>query len=324
MGFRKYIGIFFFFTLITSTVFGYVPENSRQGFSPISAESQPGQARGDEELHQGSGQESTTFASGSMFGFDHDGWWYGRHFAKVLTPFLFQGRRWDGFSNTYNHRWRQYAPKYGRWISRDPISFEGGLNLYAYVNNNPLAFTDPFGLSIAQAIQLLERNPELSSYKDLLILANQKIQFRKIREIARNLIETPAVRFLISDDDLINIYAEIMNDSSYLSSMQISPIPAFVNDKETFDSWLEIVNDHFKFPLQKMGKLPESMMFSSTQINLIIQKAKEFCVPVTAEIHSPHMENPQNPWKVGHIKIGTNEEWHIPVPSGFNMPAAEK
>jgi len=77
---------------------------------------------------------------------NHDGYHYGRHFAKVLTPFLFQGRRWDGFSQTYNHRHRQYNPKYGRWLSRDPIGFFGGRNLWNFVNNNPLRFTDPWGL----------------------------------------------------------------------------------------------------------------------------------------------------------------------------------
>jgi len=34
----------------------------------------------------------------------------------------------------------------GRWISRDPIAEKGGLNLYAYVLNNPPRFVDPLGL----------------------------------------------------------------------------------------------------------------------------------------------------------------------------------
>lgn len=44
------------------------------------------------------------------------------------------------------NRW--YDPELGRFISRDPIGFSGGdLNLYAYAGNNPLTFTDPWGLS---------------------------------------------------------------------------------------------------------------------------------------------------------------------------------
>ncbi len=36
----------------------------------------------------------------------------------------------------------------GRWISRDPIGFDGGdWNLYPYVGNNPVMRADPLGLS---------------------------------------------------------------------------------------------------------------------------------------------------------------------------------
>jgi len=41
---------------------------------------------------------------------------------------------------------RPYDPNLGRWIQRDPIGEKGGLNLYAYVENNPVSLVDPLGL----------------------------------------------------------------------------------------------------------------------------------------------------------------------------------
>ena len=44
------------------------------------------------------------------------------------------------------NRW--YDPALGRFIGRDPIGLAGGPNLYAYVSNNPINSSDPFGLEI--------------------------------------------------------------------------------------------------------------------------------------------------------------------------------
>ena len=42
---------------------------------------------------------------------------------------------------------RYYNPETGRYISEDPIRFEGrDSNLYRYVFNNPVNLFDPFGL----------------------------------------------------------------------------------------------------------------------------------------------------------------------------------
>ena len=44
-------------------------------------------------------------------------------------------------------KFRAYDSSHARWLNRDPAGEDGGLNLYAYVDENPVTFTDPSGLT---------------------------------------------------------------------------------------------------------------------------------------------------------------------------------
>lgn len=67
--------------------------------------------------------------------------------SAIGNHILFAGRELDVETGFYYMRSRHYSPTLGRFIQRDPISFDGGTNnLYEYVSSNPVNFVDPFGL----------------------------------------------------------------------------------------------------------------------------------------------------------------------------------
>jgi RHS repeat-associated protein len=49
---------------------------------------------------------------------------------------------------------RSYSADLGRWTNRDPLEEEAGLNLYDYVDNNPINVVDTLGLSSADVTKL--------------------------------------------------------------------------------------------------------------------------------------------------------------------------
>jgi RHS repeat-associated protein len=54
--------------------------------------------------------------------------------------------RFDSESNFYQVRNRYLHSTLGRWLARDPIEYDGGINLYAYVKNAAVNLVDPNGL----------------------------------------------------------------------------------------------------------------------------------------------------------------------------------
>ncbi|TCJ15239.1 RHS repeat protein [Parasulfuritortus cantonensis] len=59
----------------------------------------------------------------------------------------FPGQYFDAETGINYNYYRDYDPSTGRYIEADPIGLEGGLNLYAYANQNPLTYVDPNGLA---------------------------------------------------------------------------------------------------------------------------------------------------------------------------------
>ena len=58
----------------------------------------------------------------------------------------------------YRARW--YDPQARRFISEDPIGLAGGINLYAYVRNNPINAIDPQGLQNVYVFDSINPPPD--------------------------------------------------------------------------------------------------------------------------------------------------------------------
>jgi RHS repeat-associated protein len=66
----------------------------------------------------------------------------------IPQPFTFVGQHgvMTEPNGMYYMRARYYDPQTGRFISQDPLGFDGGdVNLYIYAKNNPIVYMDPSG-----------------------------------------------------------------------------------------------------------------------------------------------------------------------------------
>lgn len=66
--------------------------------------------------------------------------------SEIENNFRFAGQYFDAETDLHYNYHRYYDPKTGRYLTPDPIGLTGGINLYAYANNNSVNLIDPFGL----------------------------------------------------------------------------------------------------------------------------------------------------------------------------------
>jgi RHS repeat-associated protein len=63
----------------------------------------------------------------------------------VMNNLRYPGQYFDAETGLHYNDRRYYEPETGRYITRDPIGFAGGMNLYAYAAHSPTNLIDPTG-----------------------------------------------------------------------------------------------------------------------------------------------------------------------------------
>ena len=66
--------------------------------------------------------------------------------TTAANPQRFPGQQFDPATSLHYNYYRDYDPATGRYIETDPIGLDGGVNVYAYVDGNPLTGIDFNGL----------------------------------------------------------------------------------------------------------------------------------------------------------------------------------
>lgn len=162
---------------------------------------------------------------------------YGVPGSNNQGRFAYTGQLYLAELGLYHYRARTYSPKLGRFLQTDPVGYADQMNLYVYVGNDPINFTDPTGLYSRGNDWSDEEWAEFESHRDQ--ITND---FSNAASALRNLADelaaggdlsaaAQAVQSVVSDvmetepsaDNLKTIAgnfskaASAMNDSSYVA-----------------------------------------------------------------------------------------------------------
>jgi RHS repeat-associated protein len=89
--------------------------------------------------------------------FDYDSWGriiyqgFAPGFDAHFQPFGFAGGLYDPHTGPITFGAREYDSETGRWVSKDPLGFGGGLNLFGYADGDPVNLLDWTGAAPTRA-----------------------------------------------------------------------------------------------------------------------------------------------------------------------------
>ncbi len=98
--------------------------------------------------------------------------------GDVTQPFQWSSEHYDSELDLVYYNYRHYSPSLGRFLSRDPIAEQGGLNLYAFVGNNSLTRIDSIGREIVNNGSLTKRTDAYAVQKRGLVIYRKNAEIK--------------------------------------------------------------------------------------------------------------------------------------------------
>jgi len=230
-----------------------------------------------------------------------------------------------------NHGFRFYDPEIGRYLTRDPIGYGDGPNVYLSVKNNPINFIDPLGLgtidtsgSDEELKEQIENDPEI---QDLLGKDPEGLAFLKDPQFWRKAAESLDYTedtlcesgFGILGETLGETVRSLLSQSEYSPAYQMSREEALAKRQELYnkkmDDWensreilkLKEKPDALQRSLDKgiaMGKLTPEQIERKKQA---ILEAKNQIIEERAKQEKKSKDLADTSWQMKVDKLGARK-----------------
>jgi RHS repeat-associated protein len=138
---------------------------------------------------------------------------YGVPDSGNVGQFQYTGQRWIDDLDLYHYKARVYDPELGRFLQTDPIGTAGGINLYAYVGNDPVNRTDPSGLCEFYRTLVGYQTLRTTSIEGEMVVYGED--------------KRPIYRFVMGGGDCNPSYTDVQD---YLESQDWGPAPLLGHD----------------------------------------------------------------------------------------------
>ncbi|MEO6908833.1 MAG: RHS repeat-associated core domain-containing protein, partial [Abditibacteriaceae bacterium] len=161
------------------------------------------------------------------------------------NPFRFSSKYYDADTGLYDYGFRQYDSSLGRWINRDPMGENGGLNLYGFVGNSPVNDNDAYGLAIVSVhYKLLATIPlsldtRVKIYHTYILVSNNDGSNPHYVRGGKPVPGDPrATTCPDGSERLVTYYGKYNRNSPDWENKASGPVASLVHDNHSISYWM--------------------------------------------------------------------------------------